>query len=1236
MGQTLVKTIGFDTARVPVHKHSVINCPTGRIAVLIGDPNQSTITTGGAGTNNHYVHVYVTTTAAATAFEAPVYWSYNAAATTKVARASMAIDVGGHLHVVYVYYDASGYESIRYRKLTQQANGTFLAGAEEIVLAGIAGRSITNLDIELPLSTQTMPVIVASYKTATVSTLAVYNRNSATVWPAATIRTGTDLSAYPDVSIACKTGAATTGDFQYVVTYSPGPVTGTDIGDSVYQGRATIGAAHVAASIYTLYTGLAKKFNAGYRNYYAYALNSDTFMVYATIQSAPHKSWYTIFTSTSTDNTWVNNLSPRVVDMSARYDRFTNIVMSSSMIRDSGSGSGSGTSGTIFGFNVTASGVWAVTHDWSVAGGIYKVTEDKVWRIFSTGYSVASTALQPYAGDRGKFNTTGAVNVWVPYTTNSGSTKVQKAYLYTRTNKPTTDITAPAQSGMVFTNKPDIFVRVSGVGGDAGNIRHRVQLQVSRFADFTSGVTTVTQDPTLETYYGITPSSVRISLRDYPLSVDPALEATYGVNTWYARSRALDQAEFTGAWSATRTFKLSHIPAPINMSPRAGTVLVYDPAGSIFTWQFSDAYTDDYQTAVQIQVFDAAGATLVDTGKLAAARTLTQYTVVIPAAALDTYITYAITVWDADNTASPATGPGGDPIYLTQVPAPAITYPATDYADVNTSSPTYTWNSGVTGAKTQASYRVQVRNTSTGALVYDSNIQAVPDTSLSMPPNILKNGVTYTMSLTVVDSVGLSSTTTRTFDVVWIPPAVTNQPKVYLDSLDKLGFATVVVDTTGYDADILNWNIYRRTFDADPTWALVETRISTMPTFVFKDWFLPSGVMSEYAVTQVVNRFGDILESSLDLAPRFQVNPQSGHYWLVNRDYPDKSILIPTVTSDALTREYEEEVYTVINRGRQVEVGEDVGVSGSLGARIRPKDLGHFFAENYNFVPNSNLDTNAASALPNWTAVVNSSPVDTPYVTSTQENERTPGPGNREDRWSYTVQRQAAHDAQPNAGWYSQLSKTQYFPFTVGQSYYLSGWVNIPTSAPGYNFLLLVEWRDAANTTVILSETVTLNLDTTQPLTGSVIETRVIGDSVWLRLGRVVTVPVGAQFARVRFYIAGTAVLGTLLPAATVAIEGISLTLGSQPVQYFNGDMPGMRWVGTRRVDPAWTPGSLTPRAVRQAIETIKQNQDSLVLRNPFGDSWDVYVSGISVERVAGVGSSEFVDITIPYLEMKG
>jgi hypothetical protein len=151
-----------------------------------------------------------------------------------------------------------------------------------------------------------------------------------------------------------------------------------------------------------------------------------------------------------------------------------------------------------------------------------------------------------------------------------------------------------------------------------------------------------------------------------------------------------------------------------------------------------------------------------------------------------------------------------------------------------------------------------------------------------------------------------------------------------------------------------------------------------------------------------------------------------------------------------------------------------------------------------------------------------------------------------------------------------------------------------------------------------------------------VIETRVIGDSVWLRLGRVVTVPVGAQFARVRFYIAGTAALGTLLPAATVAIEGISLTLGSQPVQYFNGDMPGMRWVGTRRVDPAWTPGSLTPRAVRQAIETIKQNQDSLVLRNPFGDSWDVYVSGISVERVAGVGSSEFVDITIPYLEMKG
>jgi len=59
----------------------------------------------------------------------------------------------------------------------------------------------------------------------------------------------------------------------------------------------------------------------------------------------------------------------------------------------------------------------------------------------------------------------------------------------------------------------------------------------------------------------------------------------------------------------------------------------------------------------------------------------------------------------------------------------------------------------------------------------------------------------------------------------------------------------------------------------------------------------------------------------------------------------------------------------------------------------------------------------------------------------------------------------------------------------------------------------------------------------------------------------------------------------------------------------------------------------VTARLKKQSIEMFKNDNDRAYLRNPFGDVHFVSVGDMSITRMAGVGSSEFCDVTIPYAE---
>lgn len=59
-----------------------------------------------------------------------------------------------------------------------------------------------------------------------------------------------------------------------------------------------------------------------------------------------------------------------------------------------------------------------------------------------------------------------------------------------------------------------------------------------------------------------------------------------------------------------------------------------------------------------------------------------------------------------------------------------------------------------------------------------------------------------------------------------------------------------------------------------------------------------------------------------------------------------------------------------------------------------------------------------------------------------------------------------------------------------------------------------------------------------------------------------------------------------------------------------------------------------TARIKREKLQLVKLNKSELYLRTPFGDLFQVSIGNLSIGRIAGVGTNEFVDVTIPYSEI--
>jgi hypothetical protein len=177
-------------------------------------------------------------------------------------------------------------------------------------------------------------------------------------------------------------------------------------------------------------------------------------------------------------------------------------------------------------------------------------------------------------------------------------------------------------------------------------------------------------------------------------------------------------------------------------------------------------------------------------------------------------------------------------------------------------------------------------------------------------------------------------------DTDWTPPALgdtvltQDEFRVYINWTDA-----------NLDIDFVSWRVYRRymvaadaAIDFDntaATWVLVNETTDNSAAVEYQDFMMPLNRSVDYVVVQVVDRFGSLIESEID---DFETIVTAGDRYYFVPATPIGAVAsfeASSVNADNFIREVEQEKLHIIDRGRQVQVGEDMGYDGSLTIRLR-------------------------------------------------------------------------------------------------------------------------------------------------------------------------------------------------------------------------------------------------------------------------------------------------------------
>lgn len=683
------------------------------------------------------------------------------------------------------------------------------------------------------------------------------------------------------------------------------------------------------------------------------------------------------------------------------------------------------------------------------------------------------------------------------------------------------------------------------------------------------------------------------------------LEAVYKLTsqgTWYVRARTTDRYGNNSSWSTVGGFDNTHLPVAIARSPQSDQILPWNGGNIALDWDFTDTSPTATPSGYQAIIYKTDdGSIVLDTGFVSSIATASVVTLAI--GSKDIQLAWSVSVWDDQGVQGPFTEL--ETFYASDAPVPVISSPTPGQV-VASGILTVPWDSGISGTKEQTRWRMVLQEGT--KIIHDSGTRVDDSNSYKLPVGTIHTGHAYLITLTVWDSLNLVGSTSVAFSALFVQPDAALDLEVFVYNFERLGFIWLGWTDELIDPDFVNWNVYRRA-QGEPNWTLLESVYQDQPFYGLSDYEAAGNTQYEYVVTQVINSggTGDLVESALDgvIATTFG----SSNYWLIDPSKSRQPIPIYQVTADAGSDEWERNTYTIIGRGRHTDVGEHLGINGSITTQTRDQPIGlegptvNAFAD-----PAFQHDIPYS---PEWDLVYStggSSGIVVPLECSPSGHE--------------VVLR---IDANANQNVEVSQITPGVIATTPNQRVSVSLYLDDIAPTPGVSVNVEIAWLAHDGTTVL----------STQNADSEVIEDWQ-GNGHWLRYG--------SQFICNVPQIDAANMSGLALVTFTIADEGgagLSILVDAAMcnygyfIPYGDADSFGWDWDGAPHESASYSMGSYSARDQRKDLSDLVSNAlPKLLLRTPFGDIWPVAIGDIAFTRIAGTGSAvEFSDLTIPYAQ---
>lgn len=157
-----------------------------------------------------------------------------------------------------------------------------------------------------------------------------------------------------------------------------------------------------------------------------------------------------------------------------------------------------------------------------------------------------------------------------------------------------------------------------------------------------------------------------------------------------------------------------------------------------------------------------------------------------------------------------------------------------------------------------------------------------------------------------------------------------------LDNMyDTLGYVEIAWTNAGQHTDWWGYRVYRM-YEGDNDWVLIHQTSNQQGSYFYRDYLAPSLDTPAYVVVEVIEQGGSLSELSYDPQVTYV---ETSYYWIIHVE-GGTAFRLYNVKTDSFKTEYEEEVIHLIGRGRKVDIGDRIGVEGSLSAKLRDRHDG--------------------------------------------------------------------------------------------------------------------------------------------------------------------------------------------------------------------------------------------------------------------------------------------------------